>query len=170
MLDELLDLVDELDNVTGSSPRSFIYEKRLTNFRVINCFLKNSNNELWIPRRTAHKKIFPLCLDVSMGGHVSSGENYEEAFVRELNEELNINANNIPFKEIGYFTPHEHNVSAFMKVYEIITDQDPLYNQDDFIEARWLKPTEIIKILNNGDKGKNDLSKLIMLLYDQNLT
>jgi len=169
-MDELLDLVDQSDNVIGSSLRSIVYEKGLSNFRVINCFLKNSNGELWIPRRTAQKRVFPLCLDVSMGGHVSSGESYEEAFMRELDEELNIKAHEISFNEVGYFTPHEHKVSAFMKVYEIITDVSPLYNPNDFIKAEWLKPAVVIERLSGGDKGKGDLPTLIKLLYDLNLS
>ena len=95
---------------------------------------------MWIPRRTAYKKLFPLCLDVSVGGHVSSGENYDEAFARELNEELNIGIEDVVWKENGYFKPHDHNVSSFMKVYEISTDETPMYNPNDFIGAFWIKP------------------------------
>jgi isopentenyl-diphosphate delta-isomerase len=81
--DEILDLVDENDIVVASRPRSEIYAENLHNFRVINAFLVNGNGEIWTPRRTAHKRIFPLALDMSVGGHVESGETYDEAFARE---------------------------------------------------------------------------------------
>lgn len=64
--------------------------KGLSNFRVVNAFLVNPEGKLWIPKRTSDKRIFPDCLDVSMGGHVESGESYEQALERELAEELNI--------------------------------------------------------------------------------
>jgi isopentenyldiphosphate isomerase len=87
MTDEYLDLVNEKDEVVGKKLRSEVYAEGLSNFRVVNVFLRNFEGKLWIPRRTANKRIFPLCLDVSMGGHVESGESYEVAFKRELSEE-----------------------------------------------------------------------------------
>ena len=54
--DELLDLVDENDHVIGVMRRSEVYGKKLRNIRVINAFIVNSKGELWIPRRTAHKR------------------------------------------------------------------------------------------------------------------
>ena len=164
-MEEFLDLVDELDNVIDSMSRTEVYEKQLSNFRVINTFLRNSKGELWIPKRTAHKTLFPLHLDVSMAGHVSSGESYLEAFTRELAEELNIDLATVSYKEVGYFNPHKYNVSAYMKVYEIQTDLDPDFNPDDFIEGSWMVPEKIIEILDSGVKGKPDLFKLLNLLY-----
>ncbi|MDA2935925.1 NUDIX domain-containing protein [Patescibacteria group bacterium AH-259-L05] len=84
--DEYIDLVDEHDNVIGKKKRSEIYAKNLSNFRVVDAFIINSKKEIWIPRRTVNKRIFPLCLDTSMGGHVETGETYEHAFKREMRE------------------------------------------------------------------------------------
>lgn len=164
-MEEYLDLVDELDNVLGKMSRSKVYEEGLSNFRVINVFLRNSKGELWIPKRTATKRLFPLHLDVSAAGHVSAGESYQIAFVRELAEELNIDAEKVGYKEIAYFTPHENKVSAFMTVYEIHTDKDPDFNKDDFIEGHWMLPEKLIEILDGNVKAKGDLYKLIKLIY-----
>ena len=164
-MEEYLDLVDKLDNVIGSMSRTKVYKEKLSNFRVINVFLKNSNGELWIPKRTATKRLFPLHLDVSAAGHVSAGESYKIAFIRELAEELNIDALKVDYKEIGYFTPYKHNVSAFMTVYEIKTDKDPNFNKEDFIEGNWMLPEKVVELLGSGVKGKGDLPKLLKLIY-----
>lgn len=168
-IDELLDLVDPNDVVIGQNPRSEVYANHLSSFRVINAFVINSEGKLWIPRRAPTKRIFPLCLDMSLGGHVESGETYEHAFARELTEELNWNTDQIKFQELGKLTPHEHGVSAFMKVYEIKNDKTPDFNKDDFTEYFWISPQELFNRLNRGDKSKGDLPKLVRFFYSNKL-
>ena len=77
--EEILDLVDDNDNVIGSKPRSEIYTEGLHNFRVVNAFVINSKGKIWVPRRAADKRLFPLSLDMSMGGHVETGESYRRS-------------------------------------------------------------------------------------------
>ena len=166
--DELLDLVDEHDQVIGRRLRSEIYRDRLNNFRAVNAFLVNDVGQLWIPRRTATKRLFPLCLDMSVAGHVASGEDYLTAFRRELYEELNLVLDDVDWKFIGHLTPHQHGMSAFMHVYEIRANQVPDHNRDDFTEYYWLYPHEIIEMLNNGDKSKDDLPRLLSKVYQVN--
>ena len=166
MRDELLDLVDEQDRVIGAMRRSEVYARGLHNIRVVNLFIKNSKGELWIPRRTAHKRSYPLYLDMSMGGHVEHGETYEETFVRELKEELNIDAAECDARLLGYLTPQAHDVHAFMKVWEIQQDQAPRYNPDDFVEYFWLTPVAFFHRLAEGEKSKSDLPKLVHIFYN----
>lgn len=163
--DEYLDLVDQSDRVIGRKLRSEVYAEGLTNFRVINAFLKRDDGRLWIPRRGPTKRIFPLALDMSVGGHVESGETYDIAFRRETGEELGIDVARVPYRLIGHFTPHEHDLSAFMNVYEIQSNDVPSYNREDFMEWMWLTPQEILQRLEAGDKSKSDLPKLVRSVY-----
>ncbi len=163
--DEYLDLVDEDDNVIGKMLRSEVYDHSLSNFRVINAFVINSEGKLWIPRRSGHKGICPLCLDTSVGGHVRSGETYEKAMQREVLEELRIDINEVPYRYIGYLKPMEHGVTAFMKVYEIRIDRVPDYNKNDFVEYMWLLPEELLERIERGEKTKDDLPKLVEFFY-----
>lgn len=163
--EEILDLVNENDEVIGSKSRSDIYAEGLKNFRVVNAFVINSKGKLWIPRRAANKRLFPLGLDMSMGGHVESGESYETAFKRELKEELNLNAETIPYSLVGHLSPNKDGVSAFMNVYEIKSDTAPDYNKEDYIEYFWLTPKELLDKLGQGDKSKEDLPKLVKKFY-----
>lgn len=165
MDDELLDIVDRNDQVIGQKWRSEVRAQKICNFRGVNAFLMNAEGQLWIPRRTATKPIFPLCLDASMGGCVSAGESYEQAFARELMEELRIDAHSYPFECIGSLNPYEHGTSAFMKVYLLKTDVVPNYNPEDFFEYYWLHPQELLERLRNGEKSKNDLPIMIKHMF-----
>ncbi|MEK7505887.1 MAG: NUDIX domain-containing protein [Patescibacteria group bacterium] len=165
---EILDLVDRDDKVIGQKKRSEIYAENLSNFRVINVFVVNKEEKIWIPRRSPDKRMFPLCLDMSVGGHVGTGETYEEAFRRETMEELGVNIDDYAWKEIGKLTPHQDGISAFSRVYQISMEKTPNYNEQDFTEYFWLTPREFFRKLKAGDKAKEDLPKIIERFYGTN--
>jgi isopentenyl-diphosphate delta-isomerase len=52
-----------------------------------------------------------------------------------------------------------------MQVYEISSNQTPEYNRDDFVESYWLYPQELLERLQNGDRSKHDLPRLVQRLY-----
>ncbi len=162
---EYLDLVNEKDEVIGKMLRSEIYAKKLSNYRVVNGFLRNSKNELWIPLRTATKRLFPSHLDASIGGHAESGESYLDGFKRETMEELRIDIEKTPYTLLGKLNPLQHHVSAFMTVYEIKTDTAPNFNPNDFIRWKWVKPMDLIQEITQGAKAKPDLPKLVKHFY-----
>ena len=164
-MDEYLDVVDANDQVIGKELRSKLVADKRSDYRVVNVFLKNSEGKLWIPRRTAHKKMFPSALDFATGGHVESGETYDQTFQREVMEELAIDVTQVPVRELGIATPHGDNVSSFMKVYEITSDAAPQFNQDDFTEYFWLTPQETIDWIAKGEPAKDDIPKLIRKFY-----
>lgn len=165
--DELLDLVDEHDHVIGALERSKVYEQKLSNFRVIDAFLMNPQGQLWIPRRSAHKRLCPLQLDVGVGGHVSSGETYDQAFARELMEEVRLDVTKLTYHALGTMTPAQHGVTAFLKVYKVVVSEAPLFNPDDFIEYFWLTPEQLVKKVADGDKAKSDVLLLVRYFMRQ---
>jgi len=161
--EEVLDLVDRADRVIGQMGRDEVLNRGLLNFRVVNGFVRNSSGALFIPRRAPTKRLFPDSLDVSVGGHVSAGETYAVSLMREAEEELGIRDKR--WLEIGAFAPHSHGVSAFMRVYLLEAEETPPYNREDFSEAYWLQPVEILRRITMGDRAKGDLANLVRLCF-----
>lgn len=165
---EYLDLVDENDNVIGKEDRNIIYKKDLNNFRVINIMIINSENKIIVPKRSGNRRLFPNCYDCSVGGHVSSGETYEEAAYRELEEELGIS--NVKLEEIGYFKPSELNTSSFSKMYKLIYDGDLNYDKDGIQEIFYMDKEEIRKLIEeDASRFKGDYPKLFKWLDENNI-
>lgn len=165
---EYLDLVDENDNVIGKEDRNIIYKKDLNNFRVINIMIINSENKIIVPKRSGNRRLFPNCYDCSVGGHVSSGETYEEAAYRELEEELGIS--NVKLEEIGYFKSSELNTSSFLKMYKLIYDGDLNYDKDGIQEIFYMDKEEIRKLIEeDASQFKGDYPKFFKWLYTKGI-
>lgn len=164
MYDEILDLVNEQDEVIGQKYRSEVWKENLKNFRTINGFILNDKKEIWIPRRSPEKKLFPLCLDSSVGGHVMSGESYDQAFERELHEETGIKLSMVSHNLVAKVTPFDYKVSSFSQIYVIHSNETPKYNKTDFIEYMWININELINKIKEGELTKSDLPVLTNIL------
>jgi isopentenyldiphosphate isomerase len=167
---EYLDLVDDNDIVIGKLQRQEFYQKKLKNFRTVHLFLRNDEGKLWIPRRTKDKSTFPWSLDCSMAWHVTSGESYNDALIREMQEELNLNIPISQLKFLWYVNPFKlgfQDFPCFTENYELQTNSQPDYNSNDFSWGEWLFPREILERLHDIKEppGKDILPKLIQLYY-----
>lgn len=88
---ELFQVVDENDRAVGEAPRSEVHGNNLRH-RAVHLFVFNSEGELFLQKRSAWKDRHPLLWDSSAAGHVDAGEDYDETAVRELVEELGVEA------------------------------------------------------------------------------
>jgi isopentenyldiphosphate isomerase len=89
MSDELLDVVDDDDRVTGQALRTTVHQRGLQH-RGIHIFLVTPEGKLLVQQRGWQRGTAPLALDCSVSEHVRAGEGYREAAVRGLAEELGV--------------------------------------------------------------------------------
>jgi isopentenyldiphosphate isomerase len=82
---ELFDLVDQQDNVVGTTDKPTAHGVGQLH-RVAAVYVFDQDGRLYVQ---VHKKSGGL-YDNSVGGHVSQGETYEQAAYREAKEELGI--------------------------------------------------------------------------------
>ncbi|MFK0121231.1 NUDIX hydrolase [Streptomyces sp. NPDC090994] len=87
--DEILDIVDEHDRVVGRSPRGEVYAEGLRH-RCVFVQARDARGRIFVHRRTAQKLVFPSLHDMFVGGVVGAGESYDDAALREAEEELGV--------------------------------------------------------------------------------
>lgn len=163
--DELLDLVDKNDQIVGTIWRSEttnLAENGRGYIRAVEMFIVNDIGELWIPKRTADKRIAPNGLDFSAAGHVSSGETYIEAMLKEIREELNLVLAPTDLEFVANIGPDEN--SYFRRMFAYRTNQVPVYNPKDFTSAEWVKPIDLLAKLDSGVPAKSTLRGAVALL------
>jgi len=140
MSEELFDVVDDQDRVLRQAPRSQVHAEHWLH-RASHIFVFNSRGELLIHRRSASKDECPLKYTSSASGHVSAGEDYGIAAVRELQEELGLQSP-LEFLAIipaqGAETSYEHS-----GLYRTMTDDPPCFDPGEILSGEFLTLTEI---------------------------
>ena len=121
MTEEILEIVNKDNQVTGRAPRSQIHTQQLMH-RAVHIFLFNSREELFLQKRSAQKDEFPGYYDSSAAGHVDPQESYADAAARELEEELGITA---ALKKIAEIPACRDNGWEFSVFYAAVSD-DPV--------------------------------------------
>lgn len=87
--DEIVDVVDRHDRVTGQAPRSEVYARGLLH-RCAFVQVRDPEGRIFVHRRTASKLVFPSYYDVFVGGVLGAGESSGQAALREAEEELGV--------------------------------------------------------------------------------
>ena len=101
---EIFDVVDENDIPVGTSTRVEVHAKNLIH-RAVHVFVLNRNGDLYLQKRSRLKDMNPGVWDSSVSGHLDAGEDYLQAAVRELGEEIGIDANAEDLEHIAAVKP-----------------------------------------------------------------
>lgn len=164
---EYFDLVDEKDNIIKKIKET--EQVQPSKLRFINIIIIDENKKIIVPKRSGNRRIFPNCYDFSVGGHVNSGESYEQAAYRELEEELNIK--NVKLIEIGYFNPYKDNVDTFSKLYLLrYNNKIEEYDKEGITEIFYMTIDEIKELIRKEPKKfKSDYEKMIKYIINKNI-
>ncbi|MER6619044.1 MULTISPECIES: NUDIX hydrolase [unclassified Streptomyces] len=116
--EEIIDIVDENDRVVGRSPRGEAYARGLRH-RCAFVLARDAEGRIFVHRRTATKQVFPSLYDMFVGGVVGAGESYDEAALREAEEELGVSGLPRPEHVLTFLYDDGAGRSWWSAVYEV---------------------------------------------------
>ncbi len=88
--EEWFDLVDTEGRVVGKAPRSICHSGPGRLHPVVHLHIVDDRDRIFLQKRATTKQIQPGKWDTAVGGHVSSGENIQQALIRETAEEVGL--------------------------------------------------------------------------------
>lgn len=102
-MEELIDVLDENGVKTGEVLTRKEVHKRELWHRAIAVAIVNEENQILMQQRSYNKDKNAGMWDISVAGHISSGQDALTAASREINEEVSVNLGfNVDIKEFRY--------------------------------------------------------------------
>lgn len=117
-MDELIDIVNLQGEPTGNAClKSFAHQNGILHASV-HIWFYAENQKILIQKRKEDKDTFPNLWDVSVAGHIASGEDPKSAAVREVKEEIDLTIDQEDLISIGIFEEKHHHPNRMID-YEI---------------------------------------------------
>ena len=158
-MDERIDIVDRHGNPTGKTALKSDAHKYGWYHNTIHLWLYTKKGDILLQQRSHKKTIHPLLWDVSVAGHIDAGETFEEALIRETQEEIGLKLSVTDLQKIGthlHETVYKNGAIKdfeFHQVYisELKQDIQQLTPQADEVEAlKLVKFKEFEELLANS--------------------
>ena len=145
---ELLPLIDESGNVTGSALQSKCHNGSKLLHPVVHLHILNAKGELLLQKRSSNKDIQPGKWDTSVGGHIDYGEAIEQALRRETREELGVSEFTPLFLRSYIFESDIEKEMVY--TYKTIYDGPFQIDRTEIDEIRFWSISEILENLNKN--------------------
>ena len=158
---EFLDVVDLHNQVTGRAAVSEIYAKKLPH-RIVHILIYNNAGEMCLQLRSATKSFCPLHWSTAVGGHVQSGESYEQAALREFQEELGTTVP-VQFLLSDLYSDSRGN-NKFLQVFKATYDGPFTINKEEVERVEWFALDKIKQMIANGEKFHPELAFILKRL------
>lgn len=144
---EIIDLINEAGEVIGQATRAEVRKGALLN-RVARVIVLNSEGKLLAQKRSMKKDVYPGMWDIGIAGTLETGESYEETAIRELKEELGIEAKELEC--IFNAKLRSQKANANYQVYRIVYDGHIRKQDEEIDEIRFLAEGEMKEYLDRG--------------------
>lgn len=160
---EYMDIVDENNNIIGSVDQKEIYEKKL-NHRIVHILVINpKTNEIYLQKRSEKKDFLPGYYCTSAGGHVRTGEKYEDAARRELEEEIGVTPKLIKATELQFVS---NNHRRFIELFIAFLESGFKFLDGEVASGEFLSLEKAKDLIERGEKIHPQLAVCFNWLYE----
>lgn len=147
MSNELLDLYSETNEPLGVNKLRSEIHRDGDWHRTVHIYVMNDKGEHLVHLRSPQKDGSPNCWDLRFGGHLASGQTYEEAAVRELEEEIGLQAKISDFIPGTIYSHDDVWNREHSQVYYYIYNGDVSnlsFNDNEVVKAEWMSYDDIM--------------------------
>ena len=150
-MEEYVDILDETGKETGEIITKKEAHKTGKWHRAVHIWIISEDKKcILLQKRCPDKNLFPNMWDISVGGHVSSGEETLVAAKRELSEELGLDPDSYKFEYVDVikekFVDGDIVSNEFVTIYKIINNvniSSIKLQKEEVSEARWFTKSEL---------------------------
>lgn len=159
---EYIDIIDRNDTVVGKASRDEVYRNHHPH-RIVHVMLFDAGGRLLLQKRSASRSYLPHYWVTSAGGHVQSGESFEDAAYREMNEELQVKVPlQLMYKD---WFEDERKLPKFLGTFHGGIVHKPQFNQEEVEDAVFASMDDIGQMVRNGEKFHPELLYLLEKHY-----
>lgn len=171
---EYIDIFDENNESTGEIKEKTQAHEEGNFHRTAHIWIMNDKKELLLQKRSATKKSYPNCWDISGAGHIRAGETVIEGAIIELKEELGIKVNKSELKFIAIVksTKNPKN-NEFGYVYLLESNneiKDYIFEDDEVSDVKYVYFKDLEKMVENRVAGllihKEEYKKLFEFIRE----
>src|SRR5690606_10801431 len=138
-------LVDVDDNAIGEMEKLLAHQQGELH-RAFSVFIFNAKGELLLQQRAKHKYHGGGLWTNTCCSHPQWGEDVDSSALERLNYEMGLKSNLELVYSFIYYTTVENNLTEHEldHVFVGYSDQNPLPNDDEVQDYKWMNPTEIL--------------------------
>ena len=145
MSEEWFDVVNERDEVVSRALRREVHARGWWH-RAVHILVSDAAGRVFLQKRSMTKDLSPGLWDSSCSGHVDSGEDYDAAAVRELGEELGLEAAIAKGRERWFrLEPCVATGWEFVWVYRLQHGGPFVLHPEEIERGEWFSPGEITR-------------------------
>ena len=146
-MEEYVDVMDAEGTYTGEKVLKSVAHNKGLFHPTVHIWFYTKDGNILLQQRGRNKSTFPLLWDVSVAGHIASGEDIVDAAIREIKEEIGLELEHQELHPLGVFkSEHEHHSSLIDREFhhtflcELKTLLSSLRKQESEVEALELLP------------------------------
>lgn len=141
--EEMLPLVDKEGNYIGKAMRSECHKNISLIHPVVHVHIINSKGQIFLQKRSMKKLIQPGKWDTSVGGHITYGEDINEALKREAWEEAGVE--NGEFQKVTSYLWECPLETEYINVYKCQYENPHIIAVGEIDEGRFWDVDEIMQ-------------------------